>query len=97
MMHKSTNIKVKLPVAFIQEGGKVVAYTPALDISTVGGNEAEAKERFSELVNIFIADLVENNNVDSVLSELGWVKDKMQWSPPPISQESVSVRMPAFA
>ena len=90
-------IEVNLAVAFIQEGDKVVAYTPALDISTSGKNEAEAKERFSELVNIFLADLVENNTVDSVLSDLGWVKNQNQWMPPAISQKSINVTIPAFA
>ncbi len=90
-------IEVNLAVAFIHENDKVVAYTPALDISTVGKDEAEAKQRFSELVNIFLADLVESNTVDSVLSELGWVKNQRQWSPPTISQKSINVRVPAFA
>ena len=90
-------IEVNLPVAFIKEGEKIIAYTPALDISTVGKNEAEAKERFGELVRMFIADLVENNTVDAVLSELGWHKKAKQWNPPVVSQQSVNVRVPAFA
>ena len=91
------SINVNLPVAFIKEANKVVAYTPALDISTVGKNEVEARERFGELVNIFFADLVENKTVDAVLSELGWIQQAQHWSPPVISQESVNVRIPAFA
>lgn len=90
-------IGFNLPVSFIQEDGQVVAYTPALDISTSGKNEAEAKERFSELVNLFFADLIENNTVDAVLTELGWIRGERQWTPPVISQESVAVRVPAFA
>lgn len=92
----SAQIDLKLPVAFIREGEQVVAYTPALDISTVGGNEAEAKERFGELVRIFLADLVENNTVDAVLTELGWRKEESQWNPPAISQQSINVRVPAL-
>lgn len=96
-MDKPTDIEMKLPVALIREGDKVVAYTPALDISTVGKDESQAKERFNELVNIFFEDLVENDTVEPVLTELGWIKEKHQWSPPIVSQESVSVRIPAFA
>lgn len=90
-------IEVNLPVSLITEGNKVVAYTPALDISTAGKDEAEAKSRFSELVNIFFADLVENNTVEVVLTDLGWVKEEQKWNPPVISQESINVKIPAFA
>jgi hypothetical protein len=90
-------IDVNLPVAFIKEGDSVIAYTPALDISTAGKNEAEAKERFGELVRMFFADLVENNTIDAVLSELGWHKDAQVWNPPTVSQQSVNVRVPVLA
>ncbi|MGB4076633.1 MAG: hypothetical protein WBK28_02940 [Minisyncoccia bacterium] len=86
MEHKMHNLEVNLPVAFIQEGEQVVAYTPALDISTSGKDEAEAKVRFNELVNIFFADLIENGTVDEVLSDLGWHKGQLAWTPPRISQ-----------
>jgi len=90
-------IEFNLPVSFITEGGKVVAYTPALDISTSGKDESEAKRRFGELVNIFFKDLVENNTVDAVLTELGWRKGQVAWDPPMISQQSVNVRVPVAA
>lgn len=90
-------IEFKLPVSFIREGDQIVAYTPALDIATSGKDEAEAKERFGELVRMFFADLVENNTMDAVLSELGWHKTERTWQPPAVSQQSVSVQVPAFA
>jgi hypothetical protein len=89
--------ELSLPVSFITEGDQIVAYTPALDISTSGKDEAEAKERFGELVTVFFKDLAENNTVDQVLSELGWRKVAKQWRPPVISQQSLNVRVPAFA
>ena len=91
------HLNVQLPVAFIKEDDQIVAYTPALDISTAGANEAEAKERFNELVLMFFEDLVENNTVDAVLTELGWHKGEQQWMPPQVTQQSVSVQVPAFA
>jgi len=90
-------LELNLPVSFIQEGGKTIAYTPALDISTVGKDEVEAKQRFSELVAIFFKDLIENETVDAVLSDLGWRKGVMAWNPPKISHGSVNVRVPAVA
>lgn len=86
-----------LPVSLIQEGEQVVAYTPALDISTSGKDEAEARKRFGELVNIFFRDLLENGTLEEMLLELGWHKSKATWNPPVISQGSVNVRVPAFA
>ncbi|MBL6938271.1 MAG: hypothetical protein ISR49_10615 [Alphaproteobacteria bacterium] len=68
-------LDIDLPVAFIQEGDQVIAYTPALDISTFGRTEDEAKARFGELVQIFMKDLIESDTVDAVLSELGRPRD----------------------
>jgi hypothetical protein len=92
----SPKIEFNLPVSFIKEDDQVVAYTPALDLSTSGKNEAEAKKRFGEIVNIFFKDLIESGNLDEVLSGLGWHKVQMSWNPPTISQESVSVSLPAM-
>jgi hypothetical protein len=95
-MNQATHrLELNLPVSFIQEGKKVVAYTPALDLSTSGESEDEAKRRFSEIVAIFFKDLIENGTVDAVLSDLGWHKGREAWSPPAISQDSVRVRVPA--
>lgn len=88
---------VNLPVAFIKEDGQVVAYTPALDLSTSGRDEAEAKVRFSEIVSIFFKDLLEQGTLDAVLSELGWRQINSAWNPPIISQQSMSVAVPSYA
>jgi hypothetical protein len=91
------NVQFELPVVFIKEGAHVVAYTPALDISTSGKDEAQAKERFGEIARMFFADLIENNTVDDVLPDLGWKKVEQRWTPPIVSQQSVNVQVPAFA
>lgn len=96
MKQVAHQLELNLPVSFIQEDGKVVAYTPALDISTTGKDEAEAKKRFGELVEIFFKDLIENNTVDAVLSDFGWHKGKVAWNPPRISQQSINVRVPVI-
>ncbi|MFA5877368.1 MAG: hypothetical protein WC880_03310 [Candidatus Paceibacterota bacterium] len=94
-----TELAVSLPVAFIEEGTTVIAYTPSLDLSTCGQNKTEAKKMFEEAVQIFFDDLVESNTVDEVLSGLGWKKDLKQasWVPPVVSQESIGVKVPALA
>lgn len=90
---------IELPVSFIEEGNSVIAYTPALDLSTCGSNREEAKVMFDEIVKIFFRDLVENNTTDDVLSSLGWTKNAptSNWMPPKISQESIGVRVPIAA
>lgn len=90
---------VELPVTFIEEGDSVIAYTPALDISTSGSTRQEAHAMFQEIVRIFFNDLMENNTADEVLTGLGWKKDNLNasWVPPRISQESIGVQIPTFA
>jgi predicted RNase H-like HicB family nuclease len=96
---EAAKVSVELPVTFIEEGGSVVAYTPALDLSTAGKNLEEAKEMFNEAVQIFFDDLIESNTVDEVLAPLGWTREteSAQWQPPKFSQESVGVRIPVAA
>ena len=96
----TTEIDIEIPITFIKEGNSVIAYTPVLDISTCGENEAEAKKMFNELVRMFFTDLVENNTADEVLTGLGWTKaglTKSSWVPPKISQESYKVQVPVLA
>lgn len=88
-----------MPVTLIEEGDTVIAYTPALDLSSCGKTHNDAKRMFGEAVRMFFDDLVENDTVDEVLMGLGWRKDAQQasWVPPKISQESVGVKVPMLA
>lgn len=94
--------QIKLSVSFRKEGKQVIAYSPALDISTVGKDEIEAKGRFEELVSIFFDDLIERDVFVDVLSELGWQRREVtvdnrqhqSWNPPEISQKEVSISVP---
>lgn len=87
-------MSVSLPVALIKEGGHVVAYTPALDLSTSGKDEAEAKVHFNEIVKIFFDDLIEQGTLNEVLTDMGWKRMNSVWNPPIISQQSVQVSLP---
>ena len=71
-----------LPTMRINQGSQVVIYTPALDICSCGDDLEQAKNNFRDAVIIFLEDLVENNNLDLVLEELGWFKDLDVWMPP---------------
>ncbi|MBP6858599.1 MAG: hypothetical protein KBC33_02075 [Candidatus Pacebacteria bacterium] len=92
---------LKLTVNFIKDRKQVIAYSPALDISTVGRTEEHARKRFEELVHIFMKDITERNVATQVLTELGWTKSsptrtrKSQWTPPQV--RSVNLKVPLFA
>ena len=73
---------VNLPVTIFKEGKSYVAYSPALDLSTSASTYKKAQTNFSEIVAIFIEELVEMGTLDIVLRELGWQKVKSNWQPP---------------
>ena len=87
----------KLPVIITKQNKRFVAYTPALDISTSGKTEKEVKNRFEEMVNLFLEELIQANTVDDVLSELGWKKIQKNWTPPEvISSPYINMKMPSL-
>lgn len=47
----------QLPVSFLREGKRFIAYTPALDLSTSGKTFEEAKEHFVEASELFFEEL----------------------------------------
>jgi hypothetical protein len=89
-----TKYKCNLPVIFFREGNKVIAYTPALDLSTCGKDLAQAKKRFKEMVDIFFK---ETEDLEEVLLECGWQKvaHPPSWIPPSyIGQTQEEVYVP---
>lgn len=91
---KKLNLEFNLPVSFLKEGNKYIAYTPALDLSTSGRSYQQAKKRFEELVNIFFEDIIESGTVEEVLTNLGWQKSQKDWMPPVvISQELQAIKV----
>ena len=74
-------MSMNLPVAVIKQGKSFVAYSPVLDLSTVGKTEAMAKKMFVEAVIIFFEELLEMGTLNEILMDLGWQKIKKAWSP----------------
>ncbi len=88
----------KLPVLITKQNKRFVAYTPALDISTSGKTKKDAQDKFDELVSLFLEEIFESGNANSVLSELGWTKKQKKWTPPQVvSSTSVGFRVPVAA
>ena len=81
-MKKLTLRGINLPVTIFREGKSYVAYSPALDLSTCAPTYKKARANFSEIVQIFIEELVEMGTLDEVLKDLGWQKIKSNWQPP---------------
>lgn len=91
------NISLNLPVLITKQGKRFVAYTPALDISTSGKSEKDAKKKFAELAVLFLEEVVEAGTVDDVLSELGWKKQEKKWAPPKVvSSQFIGLSIPAL-
>lgn len=96
----SNHFEARIPVLFLEEGDKIVAYSPALDLSTFGKTEKQAKKRFAEAAMIFVNEIMEMGTVDEVLEECGWhrVTSKHTWSPPVYRKcEEELVQIPAGA
>jgi hypothetical protein len=91
------NLLFSLPVHITKQGKRFVAYTPALDISTSGKSEKEVKVRFTEIVALFLEEIMEAGTINDVLSELGWKKEQKKWTPPRvISSQHIGFNIPVL-
>ena len=98
MLYMSRNVVYNLPVIITKQSSSFVAYSPALDISTSAGSAKKVKERFIELANIFLEEILEAGTVNEVLSELGWKKNQKVWNPPQVvSSDFVGIKIPITA
>jgi hypothetical protein len=77
---------INLQVIFIKEGESIIAFSPALDISTCANSFDKARKRFEELVGIFFEELDKKGTAEEVLTSLGWTqvskREKHSWIPP---------------
>jgi len=81
---KLDKIQTGIPVIIFEEGHKVGAYSPAIDLSTCGNTEEQARKRFIEAASIFFDEISSMGTTDDVLAECGWYKVAGQnsWQPP---------------
>lgn len=77
-------VEAKIPVLFFEEGKKVIAYSPALDLSSCGDSEEQARQRFAEAAMIFLDEIEAMGTLSEILEEYGWHKapGKDKWLPP---------------
>ena len=87
-----------LPVTIFREGGSFVAYTPALDLSSVGKTKVVARKMLAESVEALFEELTESGNLDIVLMELGWTKVRGSLVPPQVVEHAmVDIKVPVAA
>lgn len=88
------SLTANLPVIFLREGKRFIAYTPALDLSTSGKSFAEAKRRFEEIAQVFFDEIGRMGTLEEVLLNLGWQKEERKFIPPTVvAHESQRVRI----
>ncbi|MCE2504773.1 MAG: hypothetical protein J4G05_12085 [Chlorobi bacterium] len=76
------HIKTVVPVYFMEEEAQWVAYCPLLELSTYADSLGEAKVAFSEVLEIFLEEMVKRNSLEKELIRLGWTLAKSSYLPP---------------
>jgi hypothetical protein len=89
--------QINLMVSILKQGNRYIVYSPALDLSTSGKSQDQARKRFAEAALLLIEELGRAGTVHDVLTELGWRQERKQWEPPAVSQEGLSLRVPIAA
>lgn len=88
-------ISYTLPVLILKEDDAFIAYTPALDLSTMGDTYSEALKNFQEASSLFFEEIMNNGTLEEVLIECGWKKTGKTLAPPiQISSEVINITIP---
>ena len=87
-IHKSKDsITLQLDVLIIKEEDYFVAYCPALELSSYGKSQSEAKAAFKVDIKIFIDETAKNGNLEKYLLKQGWTLQRipeLDYQPPRI-------------
>lgn len=65
-------VNVLVDVLLIKDGDYIVSFCPALNLSSFGDTEDEAKKSFEEAADIFFDELHKRGTLIKVLYDLGW-------------------------
>lgn len=65
-------VNVSVDVQLIKQGDYIVSYCPALELSSFGISEEEAKEGFEGALNTFLQETHAKGTLEKVLLDLGW-------------------------
>ncbi|HCU24249.1 MAG TPA: hypothetical protein DF383_04450, partial [Deltaproteobacteria bacterium] len=94
-------VDFKLRVVLIREGVAIVAYVPALDLTTHGDSEDDAVQAAQEAAAAFLDELSKMNTLEDILLDLGWQKDgeseAFPYTPPEVIHAARSVHVQCHA
>lgn len=65
-----------------KEGDTYVAYAPALDLSSCGATDEEARKNIRDAVRGFLATSADMGTLDEILQEAGYERENEGWRPP---------------
>lgn len=83
------SVIVNLEVHFFEEGDYVVSYCPALELSSYGDDEEEARKAFEEVLHIYMEETDKKRSLERNLLSLGWTLKKIpsaKYTPPSIKK-----------
>jgi len=93
-MHKQKeypdNIKIEIVIILYKDGDYHIAYCPALELSSYGKTEEEAKEYFLDALKIFVSDTVKKGTLEKCLLKFGWSlqqRPEIKYEPPRIENK----------
>ena len=72
-------VLTNLVVNILKQANRYIVYSPALDLSTSGRSETEAKKRFGEAAMLLVEELDKAGTLGEILRELGWRQAQKQW------------------
>ncbi len=84
-------IKLQIPLLIGKQGDYMVAYCPALELSSFGETEKEAERSFDEALQLFLKETHERGTLEKCLLDLGWSlqkKPKPIYTPPLVKQNA---------
>lgn len=75
---KQRKFNAELQAIAFMDGNSHIIYIPSLELSAYGESFEEAHEMMKENLHVFSEDMFEcsDQEVDAILSELGWKKEK---------------------
>lgn len=94
----TATVQASVEVHLIQQGDYIVSYCPALELSSFGITEQEAKDGFEGALSSFLADTHEKGTLEKVLLDLGWSLKKRPTAKyrPPVKREENKSHNPSF-
>jgi predicted RNase H-like HicB family nuclease len=69
-------------VHIFKEGATYVAYVPALDVSSCGATDDDARRNIRDAVRGFLATTADMGTLDNILQEAGYEREGEKWRAP---------------